>query len=239
MVRSTSPEPASPAQPAGDGKRWARRKEARPSEIIAAALDLFVEKGYANTRGEDVAARAGISKGTLYLYFANKEELFKAVVRENIVPTLTEGKDLVERFEGSTFDLLRQLLRTWWEKVGATKASGITKLMMAESCNFPEIFSFYYDEVIAPSDRLMRSALQRGVDRGEFRDIDVPGVVHCMVAPVLLLMMWQHSGSPCDFRIREIGIPRHLDALMDLIAHGLAQPGAAAAAPATAPGKSA
>lgn len=217
------PHPVPEKSDAPENKRWLRRKEARPAEIIAAALELFVEKGYANTRGEDVAARAGISKGTMYLYFANKEELFKAVVRENIVPSIAEASGLIEHYEGPTAELLRELLRGWWERVGATKASGITKLMMAESCNFPEIFNFYYEEVIEPSDRMMRTAIQRGIDRGEFRPVDVPAVVHSVVAPVLLLMMWQHAGSPCDFRVREVGVERILDAMIDMILSGLAR----------------
>lgn len=90
--------------------RWTRRKEARPEEITAAALELFVERGFANTRLEDVASRAGISKGTLYLYFENKEELFKAVVREGLVSPLALMKGVIEHFEGSSFELLRILL---------------------------------------------------------------------------------------------------------------------------------
>ena len=91
--------------------RWARRKDARPEEIIAAALDLFVERGFASTRLDDVAARAGVSKGTLYLYFANKEDLFKAVVRGNILPVLQYGEDLVTQYSGSSADLVRKLVR--------------------------------------------------------------------------------------------------------------------------------
>src|SRR5690348_16342731 len=112
--------------------RWERRKDARPQELLAAALDLFVERGYASTRLEDVAKRAGVSKGTLYLYFENKEELFKAVVRENIVPAIGDGEDIIAGFEGNSAELLRCVLMGWWERIGETKASGITKLMMSE-----------------------------------------------------------------------------------------------------------
>src|SRR3954463_9491238 len=107
--------------------RWARRKDARPEEITAAALDLFAERGYAATRLEDVAANAGISKGTLYLYFANKEELFKAVVREGIVSPIAEMRGIVDQYEGNTFDLLRLLVMGWWERVGSTRLSAIPK----------------------------------------------------------------------------------------------------------------
>jgi AcrR family transcriptional regulator len=101
--------------------RWTRRKHARPEEITAAALESFVERGYAATRLEDVAARAGISKGTLYLYFANKEELFKAVVREALVARLVEFKSQIGKFQGSSADLLRLVFKTWWERIGSTR----------------------------------------------------------------------------------------------------------------------
>src|SRR3954466_4267347 len=97
--------------------RWERRKDARPQELLAAALDLFVERGFASTRLEDVAKRAGVSKGTLYLYFTNKEELFKAVVRENIIPSIGEAEDAMATFEGSTADLFRYFINGWWERI--------------------------------------------------------------------------------------------------------------------------
>src|SRR5471030_357608 len=98
--------------------RWVRRKEARPQELLAAALDLFVERGYAATRLDDVAAQAGVSKGTLYLYFTNKEELFKAVVRETVLPVLGEAEAILDRYEGHSADLFREFILSWWERIG-------------------------------------------------------------------------------------------------------------------------
>src|SRR5438045_1912432 len=95
-----------------------RRKQARPGELLDAALDLFVEKGFAATRAEEVAARAGVSKGTLFLYFPSKEELFKAVVRENISGRFTEWNDEFGAFEGSTGEMLRYCYKIWWERIG-------------------------------------------------------------------------------------------------------------------------
>src|SRR5688500_5228440 len=103
--------------------RWTRRKDARPQELLAAALDHFVERGYAATRLEDVARQAGVSKGTLYLYFTNKEELFKAVVRESLLPELGQAEDIIAAFTGDTRDLLAQFIRMWWERIGETKLS--------------------------------------------------------------------------------------------------------------------
>ena len=150
-----------------------RRKQARPGELLDAALDLFVEKGYAATRVEEVALRAGVSKGTLFLYFPSKEALFKAVVRESIAGRLAEWNEEFARFEGSTADMLRYCMTSWWERVGATRASGVTKLMLSEADNFPEVAAYYRDEVVTPGMALIRRILQRGVDRGEFRIDDL------------------------------------------------------------------
>jgi AcrR family transcriptional regulator len=130
-----------------------RRKEARPAELTAAALELFVEKGFAGTRLDDVAARAGVSKGTLYLYFDSKEALFKAVIQEGIVPILEEGSDLVEAFKGSASELLRLMVGEWWPRIGDTHLAGVPKLMISEARNFPELAIYYHDAVIVRGKR--------------------------------------------------------------------------------------
>jgi AcrR family transcriptional regulator len=178
------------------GKRE-RRKEARPGELLDAALDLFVEKGFAATRAEEVAARAGVSKGTLFLYFPSKEELFKAVVRENISGRFAEWNDEFEAFEGSAADMVRYCMKVWWERIGATRASGITKLMISEARNFPELAAFYQQEVIRPGTLLIRRILQRGMDSGEFRPLDMDYAVYSLIAPMIFLMMMKHSLGAC------------------------------------------
>jgi AcrR family transcriptional regulator len=200
-------------------KRWERRKDARPQELLAAALDLFVERGYAATRLDDVAARAGVSKGTLYLYFTNKEELFKAVVRENVVPALGEAESIIEAYEGNTSDLFREIVLGWWERIGNTKLSGITKLMMAESSNFPEVTQFYHDEVITRGDAMIAQLLERGVRRGEFRAIDIQQATRVICAPMIMLMMWKHSFSTC--RAETISPEEYLNSFVDLFLHGV------------------
>ena len=174
-----------------------RRKEARPGELLEAALDLFVEKGFASTRSEEVAARAGVSKGTLFLYFPSKEELFKAVVRENIVRHQTEGAEEIARFNGTSAEMLEYLMLEWWRRYGATKASGISKLVMSEASNFPDLARFFQEEVVTPGHAMIRSVLQRGIDRGEFRALDLDLTVHSVLAPLLFLVTWKHSMAPC------------------------------------------
>jgi AcrR family transcriptional regulator len=199
--------------------RWERRKDARPQELLAAALDLFVERGYAATRLDDVAARGGVSKGTLYLYFDNKEELFKAVVRENLVSVLNEAEDYIAQFKGTSSELLREFFLGWWQRIGETKLSGITKLMMAESGNFPDVARFYHEEVISRTNALVISVLDRGIAAGEFRALDTVNANLVIVAPMVMLLMWKHSFNSC--RLEPISSSDYLDCFIDLITRGL------------------
>jgi len=200
-----------------------RRKEARPQELLDAALALFVEKGFAATRSEEVAARAGVSKGTLYLYFPSKEELFKAVVRSNLSSLIAEGQQIADGYDGSTAELLRTLMRTWWSRIGLTPAGGITKIIIAEVRNFPDLAQFWVDEVILPAHQLLAGTIQRGIDRGEFRPVPVHDAVHALVAPSLFLAMHKHSIGACPVQ----GVPLHesdvIDTQIDLVLLGLAR----------------
>jgi TetR/AcrR family transcriptional regulator len=219
-----------PAERAEDPARRERRKEARPGELLDAALDLFVEKGFAATRSEEVAARAGVSKGTLFLYFPSKEELFKAVVRENISGRFSEWVQEFEDFEGSTPDMVRYCLRVWWERLGATRASGITKLMISEARNFPELAAFYQQEVVRPAQELIRRILQRGVDRGEFRAMDIEYTVFSIVSPMVFLVMMKHSLGVCAPQDFPLDPARYVAAQAETLLHGLCARGEGAGA---------
>jgi len=203
--------------------RRTRRKEARPAELLDAALDLFVEKGFSATRVEEVARRAGVSKGTLFLYFPSKEDLFKAVVRVHLAGHLSRWSDEIDRFEGSSSAMLHDALFSWWEHVGSTKASGISKLMMSEAGNFPELAAFYRQEVIEPGNALLTRILQRGIARGEFRPIDLKYGVYLILAPLLFLVLWKHSFGPGSDRLTTIDPATFLQAQLDLMLHGLAK----------------
>lgn len=204
--------------------KHARRKEARPGELLEAALTLFVEKGFAATRAEEVAKLAGVSKGTLFLYFSSKEELFKAVVRENISNRFKDWNAEFETFKGSSADLLRYCMNAWWQQLGSTKASGITKLMMSEARNFPELAAFYQQEVILPGHELIERVLQRGVSSGEFRPMDMKYAVYIVLAPMLFLATWKHSwGSCCESKSQLV--PEEYIALqVETILNGLCSP---------------
>jgi AcrR family transcriptional regulator len=199
--------------------RWERRKQDRPQELLAAAMQLFVERGFAATRLEDVAARAGVSKGTLYLYYENKESLFKSVVRTHMLPLLDEAEAMVDNYPGSSADLLRELMLGWWETAMRSGLNGITKLMMAESGNFPELARFYHEEIIVRSDAMVVRMLERGMARGEFRQIDTESMKKVIVAPVVMLMLWDQSFGPCS--ITPIDPQAYLASLVDLCINGL------------------
>lgn len=202
--------------------RWLRRKESRPAEVLAAALDLFVERGFAATRLEDVASRAGVSKGTLYLYYENKAELFKAVVRQNIVPLIDEARQVIARSEETSATLLKQFFEEWWQRFGGTRLSGILKLVIAESGNFPEVAHFFSQEVAAPDRVLLKTILERGVSRGEFVVFDVDAAVESWIAPLVMKAVMMHSldaRTPCGAVIEP---ERMLDSHLKLVLAALA-----------------
>jgi AcrR family transcriptional regulator len=198
----------------------ARRKEARPGELLTAALDLFVEKGFAATRLDEVAARAGVSKGTLYLYFDSKEALFKAVIAEGLLPILAEGEAILAE-GGDPVVTLKTILFGWWERIGSTPLGGLPKLVMAEARNFPEVAEYYHAQVILRGQALMREVLERGVQAGVFRPVDCEMVVTLVMAPLLHLANWRHSYGCCVCSSPEMSPERYLEAYFDLVMHGL------------------
>lgn len=173
-----------------------RRKEARPAEIMAAALDLFVERGFAATKLDDVAVRAGVSKGTLYLYFSSKEELFKAVIQQGILPVLEQGEEMLAQHGGDIASLLRDLINRWWELVGNTKLAGIPKLIVSEAGNFPDVARYFHDSVTRRIDDLLGKVLRAGIDKGEFRPVDIESAIDAITAPILMRAIWEYSIAP-------------------------------------------
>ena len=211
---------AQPARP-----RWRRRKDARPSEIIAAALASFAERGFAATRLDDIAARAGVTRGTLYLYFSSKEELFKAVVRQFLLPIFARREEMLAAATEPTPDLLAKFILSFPVALAGSQVSAIPKLVLSEAGNFPDLARFYVDEVLRRGRRLIRGLLRRGIERGEFRNVDVDQVFYCVVAPLLVTMLWRHSLAPYDKDGPDL--PALCRAHVDLLLHGLLKPGRA------------
>jgi len=199
-------------------RRWERRKKARPQELLTAALDLFAERGFAATRMEDVAKRAGVAKGTLYLYFSNKDELFKAAVRENTLPILGDIEAVIDNFEGDSVNLFREIVLRWWEQIGGFRPSDISKLLLAEAYNLPDLAKFYHDEVILRSNEIVRRVLCRGVKRGEFRKPD-PYLTEVIVAPLIMLLISKHSFR--NNQMAPISSKVYLNNFIELCIHGI------------------
>jgi AcrR family transcriptional regulator len=198
-----------------------RRKEARPGELLNAALSLFVEKGFAATRSEEIAARAGVSKGTLFLYFPSKVELFKAVIQENIVKLFPSWQEELRTFEGTHAEMLRHAMQGWWQHVGETPASGIVKLVLSEAQNFPEVAIFYQEEVVNPGTQMLQNILDRGVASGEFRAMDTSKTVLSVIAPMIFLMMWKNSMGACAASANIINPEQFIDTQVDVLLHGM------------------
>jgi AcrR family transcriptional regulator len=206
-------EPTSPAP------RWQRRPAARPEEILRAALQSFVERGYAATRLEDVGARAGVSKGTVYLYFNNKEELFRSTVRESIVPYIESGEEHIASHQGDPLELLRELYTRWCAVVTDPLLGGLTKLIIAEAGNFPEVARFYMDDVVKRTRALFARVVQRCMDAGLLRPAPVDFVVRDLTAPILFAALWRHSLASHDDT--PLDVPRYLDFHFSMVLQGL------------------
>ena len=174
-----------------------RRKEARPQELLDAALALFVQKGFAATRAEEVAALAGVSKGTLYLYYPSKEELLKAVIGFYLSARITEGAARAAGFSGSASALLRSILIDWWSKLYDSPAAGVFKLVITEARNFPEIAGYYHREVVERAHELLGGVLRQGIAQAEFRPVDVGHAVHSLVLPLVMICVHRHSLGAC------------------------------------------
>lgn len=201
-----------------------RRKQARPQELLDAALALFVERGFAATRIDEVAAVAGVSKGTLYLYFASKEDLLKAVIRERLSGEIAIGAQFAAAHSGTHAELLRQLVEQWWLRVYDSPTSGVFKLVITEVRSFPDIAAYYYREVVEPGKRLIGGILERGIAAGEFRAVDVDSAIDSLLLPLVMLCVHKHSLAACE-PFASVFDPRafahhHLELLL----HALAAP---------------
>lgn len=199
----------------GNEKRWRRRSDARPAELVAAGFALFAEQGFAATRLEDVAARAGVSKATIYRYFENKDALFEAVVKSAIVPRFSEVELLVNSFEGRSSDLLRTIFN-----VARAALDGplppLLKMIIAESGTFPQLATLWLNLVAGNMMGLVRRIIERGIARGEFREVDRDVIAPVVMAPVVLLAMWKQTFSHVagDLFDRNRVLDQHVEILL-------------------------
>ncbi|WP_114951419.1 TetR/AcrR family transcriptional regulator [Sphingosinicella terrae] len=176
--------------------RWRRRKEARPADIVAAALELFTEKGFAAARLDEIARRAGVSKGTLYLYFDSKEALFRAVVRDVVVPNVEALRESVLGSATPFPERLRELLPRFAAIVTALPIGAVAKMVIGESRNFPELAKVWHDDVILKSIGLLVELLEAAQARGEVRAGNPRIQAFSIMGPMLLGILWRETFTP-------------------------------------------
>lgn len=198
--------------------RWRRRKEDRPAEILTAALKTFSNKGFAATKLDEVAREAGVSKGTLYLYFESKEVLFKAVVTEFVLPQIAKAEGQAEQYSGSIKDLMISLLEQWRINVLETELSGIPKIMIAEASNFPDLANFYLENVIKRTRHFIANLIELGIKRGEFRQCDSDYAARSFLTPMVFTAIWQNSLAPFD---DSYDLKEHLKLSLDIFMRGI------------------
>jgi AcrR family transcriptional regulator len=172
-----------------------RRKHARPQELLDAALSLFIEKGFAAARADEIAARAGVSKGTLYLYFHSKEDLLKELIAQRfssrIAVSFQEAADA-----RASLDMLREVVAAWRSALVEGDAGGIVKLLFTEARNFPVLADFWMNEVITPTRVLVSRIVKRGIDHAEFRTMDPNAAVDALVLPLIAACLQRHAIAP-------------------------------------------
>ena len=171
--------------------RFRRRKEDRPEEITAAALEAFAERGYAATRVDDVAKRAGVSKGLLYLYFKTKEDLFKAVIRSFVVPRIDALRAIIDRSELSSEEFLRGPFLDFAKALPGSPIGILVRLMISEGPKHPDLLQFYWDNVVSRGLAAISELLERGVQSGEFRRSVVNDLPHLFAMPVLFSVIFR------------------------------------------------
>jgi AcrR family transcriptional regulator len=190
------------ARPSSSGNesaaRWRRRKDARPQEILAAALSVFAERGFAAARMDDIASRARVSKGTIYLYFESKEAVFRALIQETLAKRVSDLAAFVRDHRGPVAPLLRELLLRLGHMVSTSDLVVLPKMVIAEAGNFPDLARIYREEVVERGLTLFGGLLQLGMERGEFRKMPVQHAVRLCIAPLLLAAIWRTTFAPLD-----------------------------------------
>lgn len=178
--------------------RWKRRSDARPDEILDAALDLFVEKGFDAARMEDVAKRAGLSKAGVYLYFDSKEALLKALIVREVAPVAQRAEAMAMAGAAQPEQALRMIAGFVVSRLSDARVFSVPRLVISISNRFPEIAQFYRDEVIDRARMAVGAIVRAGIAKGDFREIDPDIAVRLIVGPFMFEALWRHvfAGEP-------------------------------------------
>jgi AcrR family transcriptional regulator len=199
-----------------------RRKEARPAELVKAGLEEFAVNGFAATRLDDVAHRAGVAKGTIYRYFADKEALFLAAVRTEVAPVFEQIGGFVDVYPGTTRDLLKLMFETIHRQLVNSDLRVLVRIIIAEGERFPALTELYYTETISKGRALLEQVVARGIARGEVRQGAAANLPLVLVAPALMAAIWRMTFD----RYAPISSEAFLDAHIDMVFNGLLTPDA-------------
>src|SRR3954462_6071913 len=180
----------SPVLPLAKPNRAERAAERREA-IVAAAMEEFIARGFAATRLDDIAKRAGVAKGTIYLHFKDKESMFEELIRTAIVPMITRLWGTPPQPGASVRDLVEGFAKTFIEEVATTRRGDLVRLIVAEGPRFPEVADFYYREVVSRGLAGMRALIELGIARGEIKQKNLARFPQIMVAPALIAVIWQ------------------------------------------------
>lgn len=202
--------------PPGEPK-FRRRKEARPTEIVAAALEVFVDKGFAAARLEDIAARAGVSKGAIYLYFETKEDIFRAVVEQAIAPNIEVLKGVLAAHPGPFPDLVTLLVGRVAALAETTAIGGVLKMVIGEARNFPELARVWHDRLIVHALGALTAAIEAAQARGEVRPGDPRSFAVSLISPLLVGVLWRETFAPVGARPFDIPalLQQHAGVVLD------------------------
>lgn len=196
--------------------RYRRRKEERPQEITEAAFAVFAEKGYSATRVQEVAKRAGVSKGLMYLYFKTKEELFKAVIKSVVIRRVDALVDVIENTDMPTEEFLRGPMAEFMKRIPGSPVAVVIRLLLSEGPRHPDLVDYYWENVVSKGLGAISSFVERGVERGEFRRSAVGELPQLFLAPMMLSTVWNMLFAKRRLDSDKL-IDTHVDMLLDYI----------------------
>lgn len=173
------------------GPKWRRRKTARPGEIIDAALEVFADNGFAGARLDDIARRAGVSKGALYLYFETKEDLFRAVARAMVAPNLDAVGKAVAAFDGPFAELVPMILSRAALMMSTGRLPAVAKMVIGESRNFPDLARIWHDDVVSPMVAAVTGLVARAQERGEIMPGDPRLTAFSLMGPLVMATLFR------------------------------------------------
>lgn len=199
-------------------KRRERRKEDRPTEILKAAVDEFAENGFAGAKIQAIATRAGVAKGTVYLYYTTKEEIFEAIVRDRIQPVYEMASTMSKQWTGTQSDLLKQIITHFYgQMIENDERRMILKTLISEGERFGELAEFYHREILAGARKMFQDLIRKGIQSGEFRDGPYSKEPMVIVGPAIFAAIWKMTFEPFE----KLKTQRWLDAHVDLVLHSL------------------